>query len=115
MHWNMAKTVQIRTVDTDVVAILAGTFHDLTVAQPFANIWVAFGMGKNYRFYHINAICEMLGERRSRALPVFHAFSGCDTTYAFMERARSRHGRYGKPTKMSQRRLHIWPITHLNG
>ena len=77
------KTVHIRTVDTDVVAILDGTFHDLTVAQPFANIWVAFGMGKNYRFYHINAICEMLGEQRSRALPVFHTFSGCDTTSAF--------------------------------
>ena len=40
-------------------------------------------MGKNYRFYHINAICERLGVPQSRALPVFHAFSGCDTTSAF--------------------------------
>jgi hypothetical protein len=40
-------------------------------------------MGKHYRFYHINAICASLGEPRSRALPVFHAFSGCDTTSAF--------------------------------
>ena len=39
--------------------------------------------GKNYRLYHINRICESLGEPRSRALPVFHAFSGCDTTSAF--------------------------------
>ena len=40
-------------------------------------------MGKHYRFYHINAICASLGEPKSRALPVFHSFSGCDTTSAF--------------------------------
>ena len=34
-------------------------------------------------FYHINVICESLGEPQSRALHVFHAFSGCDTTSAF--------------------------------
>ena len=73
----------MRTVDTYVDVILAGTFHDLVATQPLADIWVAFGMGKNYRFYRINAICESLGEPQSRALPVFHAFSGCDTTSAF--------------------------------
>ena len=77
------QTICVRTVDTDVVVILAGTFHDLVATQPLADIWVAFGMGKNYRFYHINAICERLGEPQSRASPVFHAFSGCDTTSAF--------------------------------
>ena len=40
-------------------------------------------MGKHYRFYHINAICFQFGEPQSRALPVFHAYSGCDTTSAF--------------------------------
>ncbi len=52
----------------------------LNSTQPLANIWVAFRMGKNFRFYHINAICGSLGEPQSRALPVFHGFSGCDTT-----------------------------------
>ena len=41
-----AKTIQVRTVDTDVVVILAGTFHDLIATHPLADIWVAFGMGK---------------------------------------------------------------------
>ena len=72
-----------RTVDTDVVVILAGAFFDLILTQPLASIWVAFGMGKHYRFYNINAICAWLGEPQSRALPVFHAYSGCDTTSAF--------------------------------
>lgn len=78
-----AKTVLVRTVDTDVIVILVGIFHDLLVVQPLADIWIAFGMGKKYRYYHINAICRNLGESKSRALPVFHAYSGCDTTSAF--------------------------------
>ena len=35
-----------RTVDTFV--IIAGTFHDLLAMQPLADIWVAFGTGKDY-------------------------------------------------------------------
>ena len=77
------KTIVVRTVDTDVVIILVGAFHNLTVIQPLADIWVAFGMGKHYRFYSINALCSSLGAERSHALPVFHALSGCDTTSAF--------------------------------
>jgi len=56
-----AKTILVRTVDTDVVVFLAGTFYNLIVTQPLIDIWVAFGMGKHYRFYHINAICASLG------------------------------------------------------
>ena len=41
------------------------------------------GTSKNYRFYSINAICAILGEQRSRALPVLHTLTGCDTTSAF--------------------------------
>ena len=78
------KTIQVRPVDTDVfVVIFVGTFCDRTATQPFADILVFFDMGKNYRFYYINAICASLGEPRSRSLPVFHAFSGCDTTSVF--------------------------------
>ena len=55
----------------------------LHAIQPLADIWIAFGVGKNYRFLSINAISHILGEPKSRALPVFHALSGCDTTSAF--------------------------------
>ena len=40
-------------------------------------------MGKSFRFYSINVICASLGEAKSRALPVFHALTGCDTMSAF--------------------------------
>lgn len=45
-----AKTVHVRTVDTDVIVIIVGLFHDLLVIQPLTDIWVAFGIGKKYRF-----------------------------------------------------------------
>ena len=77
-----AETVLVRTIDTDVF-ILVGLFFDLVSIQPSCDFWIAFGIGKNYRLYHINSIYESLGEPRSRALPVFHAFSGCDSASAF--------------------------------
>lgn len=72
------RSFLVRTVDTDVIVILAGVFYDLLVIQPLTDIWVAFGMGKKYRFYHINNIRKSLGEPKCRALPMFHAYSGCD-------------------------------------
>ena len=82
------KSFLVRTVDTDVTVILIGTFHKMLAFQSLVDIWVAFGTGKSYRFYHINTIFESLGELRSKALPVFHAYSGCDTTSAFNGKAK---------------------------
>jgi hypothetical protein len=78
-----ASTVQVRTGDTDVVVILIGKFHDILLLYPQAVIWVAFGMGKDFCFFHINDICASLGKDWSQSLPVFHAMTGCDTTSAF--------------------------------
>ncbi len=51
---NGMKSIKVRSVDTDVVTILVGAFHELTEIQPQADIWVAFGMGRNYCYYYIN-------------------------------------------------------------
>ena len=66
----------VRTVDTDVVVILLGAFFELSQAQPLVDIWIAFGMSKNYRFYNITTMCNILGEQKSRAIPVFHSLTG---------------------------------------
>ena len=76
-------TVAIRTVDTDVIVILIGEFHAIHEAYPNASIWIAFGTGKNFCYYHINTIYANLGKDKSRCLPVFHAFTGCDSTSSF--------------------------------
>ena len=77
------KNIEIQTVDTDVIVIFAGVFYDLIVIQPLADIWVAIGVGKNFRFLWINAICHTFEEPKAWALPVFHALTGCDATSAF--------------------------------
>ncbi|KAJ8043846.1 hypothetical protein HOLleu_11123 [Holothuria leucospilota] len=80
---NGSIVCQVRTVDTDVIVILIGKFHHLLTLNPDANIWVAFGTGKHFSFFHVNEICMALGDDTSVALPVFHSFTGCDTTSAF--------------------------------
>ena len=83
-----ARYVLVRTVDTDVIVILVGVFFELLKLNPNVQIWVAFGRGKNFRHYHINTICSEFGERKCRALPFFHAFTGSDTTSQFSGRAK---------------------------
>ena len=78
-----AKTVMVSTVDTDVEVILAGIFFDLQEKHPDVHLWVAFGKGKHFRYYHINSLCGELGDGKSRALPFLHAFTGSDTTSQF--------------------------------
>ncbi len=51
------KRIEVRTVDTDVIVILAGAYYKLAMTYPLADIWVAFGKGKFFKFYSINYIC----------------------------------------------------------
>ena len=89
-----AQDILVHTVDTDVIVTLTGLFGNLPSS---VNVWVAFSTGKNYRYYCINTIYQSLREDKSRALPFFHAFSGCDTTSQFNGKAKksmweARHG-----------------------
>ena len=95
------KIIQIRTVDTDVVTILVGAYFSLVKTQPELDIWVAFGTGKSFRFYSINAICSSPGKAKSRALPVFHAMTGCDTVSAFKGKSKKSACKLGKPMNTS--------------
>ena len=89
----------VHTVDTDVVVSLIGKFDYLINLCEQVNIWVAFGTGKTFAYYHINAICEDLGYERSIALLVFHSFTGCDTTSTF----------YGKGKKSAWEAWNCYP------
>ncbi len=80
--------VIVRTVDTDVLVILVGKFHDFHDVNPESDVWVAFGMGRNFRFLSVNAISASLGVPRSRSLPVFHALTGCDTNSTFFGKSK---------------------------
>lgn len=78
-----AESILVKTVDTDVIVLLVGKLHDLLACSECAQVWVAFGMGLHFSFININRICSTLGECKLRALPVFHAFTGCNCTSQF--------------------------------
>jgi len=40
-------------------------------------------MGKYVQYTSANTTCAFLGHERSRALPMFHSFTGCGTTSCF--------------------------------
>ncbi len=71
--------ITIRTVDTDVVVLA------IAESQKMENVklWVAFGTGKNLRYIPVHEIASALGPEKAMALPVFHAFTGCDTFSTF--------------------------------
>ena len=71
----------VRTVDTDVV-VLAVMVAETLLAND--EIWIAFGAGKNFRYLAAHQIAARLGSDKSRALPMFHALTGCDTVSAFV-------------------------------
>ena len=85
---NGSANVEVRTVDTDIVVLLIGNFFNLHENNPNIDLWVAFGVGKNFQYIHVNSICNDLGREQSRALPIFHAFSGCDTTSSFCRKGK---------------------------
>ncbi len=66
----------IRTVDTDVVVLAITFFHRLSVHE----LWIAFGVGKKYRYISVHDIALHLGEHSAETLGGFHAFTGCDRT-----------------------------------
>ena len=78
-----ASRLFVRTVDTDVLVILIGLFHDMIASYPSATIWIGLGMGKYVQYISLNSTHTFLGPKTSRALPMSHSFTGCDTTSCF--------------------------------
>ena len=73
------QRIMIRTVDTDVFVLAISQMQRISQKE----VWLAFGMGKLFRYYPIHDIARSLGPQKSLPLPVFHAFTGCDTVSFF--------------------------------
>ena len=71
--------VSIRTVDTDVVVLAITSAQRLNISK----LWVAFDAGKSFQFLPTHEIARALGPDWCVALPMFHAFTGCDTVSSF--------------------------------
>lgn len=51
-------------------------------------LWVAFGTGKHYRIIPAHKIGSAIGHEKCLSLPMFHAFTGCDTVSCFAGRGK---------------------------
>ena len=76
--------ILVRTVDTDVVVLAVSVVQQLAQTDQI-ELWIAFGCGKDFRHIPAHQICASLGPQRSLALPMFHAYTGCDTVSHFVQ------------------------------
>ncbi|CAH3026402.1 unnamed protein product [Porites evermanni] len=72
-----AKIV-IQSPDTDVLVLSAAHFEDIASKE----LWFRTGVKDRLRFVPVHDVCQNLSNRVLKALPAFHALTGCDTTSA---------------------------------
>ena len=82
------SNIVVRTTDTDILAILIGNHHNLAEKH----IWMEVGNFANnsLRFIDVTLLVENLGVSLSKAMPAFHAFTGCDYSPAFIGKGKVR-------------------------
>ena len=74
----------IRSVDTDVVVLAISTFNAINPDE----LWLAFGTGTKFRYIPIHEVVTNMEPRICSTLPMFHAFTGCDTVSSFCGRVK---------------------------
>ena len=74
--------VVIHAVDTDVVVLGISA----VARRDALKLFIAFGTQKNFRYISVNKLAIFLGNEKLKVLPIFHAFTGCDTVSFFAGR-----------------------------
>ena len=72
----------VHTGDTDVVIRLSN-FHHIMALNAEAEIWISFKAGKTTRMISLNTITTNLVTATCKAMALFHAFTGSDSTSSF--------------------------------
>ena len=103
-------TCLVRTVDTDVIVIIVDYLRE---QHPAADVWIAFGTGRNFRYLHINAICNALGREKTIALPIFTQLLAVIQLLHCLGKGRSQHGMHGKHSQRLQRHFFTWLVIHM--
>jgi len=73
------RRIMIKTVDTDVIVLAVAHKHQIACEE----LWIAFGAGKHFHYIAAHELAAALGRDKAKALAVFRAFTGCDTTSSF--------------------------------
>ena len=77
------RRVSILTVDTGVLALAVALFDKIKPDE----LWVILGTGSDLRCITIHGLMATMDPRHCSSLPIFHAFTRCDTE-------RRRHGQH---------------------
>ena len=70
--------IVIESPDTDVLVLSVAHFNDINCEE----MWFRIGVKDQLRYIPVHDASRKLGETLCRALPAFHAMTGCDTTSA---------------------------------
>ncbi|CAH1107865.1 unnamed protein product [Psylliodes chrysocephalus] len=82
---NYQANIVIRSVDTDIAAIMLGNMHHL---KNDSCVWILTGTGNNLRYVNLTKIHAELGDSICRSLPGFDAITGCDYNPAFFRKGK---------------------------
>ena len=82
------SNIVVRATDTDILAVLIGNHFKFEGKH----IWMEVGNFTNntLRFIDVTLLVENLGVELSKAIPTFHAFTGCDYSPAFVGKGKVR-------------------------
>ena len=69
------KKILLRKVDTDVLVLAVAFLQQVTKGEHL-DLWIAFGTANTFQYIAAHEIATKLGQEVSKALPVFHAFTG---------------------------------------
>ncbi|GFV11584.1 uncharacterized protein TNCV_975741 [Trichonephila clavipes] len=75
--------VVVRCSDSDILIIFLGNLDRLNASL---KLWIQWGVGNHERLISINDLYQDLCISLSKALPCFHAITGCDYTPAFFRK-----------------------------
>ncbi|CAB3983851.1 Hypothetical predicted protein [Paramuricea clavata] len=76
---NTHQRVVLQSPDTDVAVLCVAHFQNIRCCE----LWFQTGLKDKARFIPIHSLQSSLGPLLSKALPAYHALTGCDTTSAF--------------------------------
>ena len=82
------KNILACTYDTDVLMLLISYSH--LFSSTSIDLICQFGFGDKKKYYCINTIASSIGPDKCKALPFFHAFSGCDTVSSFYGHSKTK-------------------------
>ncbi|GFY52524.1 uncharacterized protein TNIN_58571 [Trichonephila inaurata madagascariensis] len=72
---NYPAEIVIRSIDTDIAAIMPGNMHPL---KNDSVVWMLTGTGNNLRYVDLTKIHAELEQLICQSLPGYHAITGCD-------------------------------------